>query len=73
MTVAPPPSSFAPAAQFAVEAAVRVFRDGLPPEPAEAPVVSDQVTEAHPAVDGEPEERSEENLWSRSRDFDWGD
>jgi hypothetical protein len=42
-------------------------------EPAEAPAVSDQVTEAHPAVTGEPEERSEENLWSRSRDFDWGD
>jgi hypothetical protein len=42
-------------------------------EPAEAPAVSDQVTEAHPAVSGEPAERSEENLWSRSRDFDWGD
>jgi hypothetical protein len=40
--------------------------------PAEAPAGSvDQPTEAHPAV--EPDERSEENLWSRSRDFDWGD
>jgi hypothetical protein len=35
--------------------------------------VSDQVTEAHPAVTGQPDERSDENLWSRSRDFDWGD
>ena len=28
-------------------------------------------SEAHPAVDSE--ERSDETLWSRSRDFDWGD
>jgi hypothetical protein len=31
---------------------------------------------APPAADaeqGEPEETSDENLWSRSRDFDWGD
>ena len=37
------------------------------------PSVADEVTEAHPAVEGQPEERSDENLWSRSRDFDWGD
>jgi hypothetical protein len=41
--------------------------------PSESPSVADQVTEAHPAVEGQPEERSDENLWSRSRDFDWGD
>ena len=31
--------------------------------------------EREPATDGagEPEEQSDENLWSRSRDFDWGD
>ena len=38
----------------------------------------DQPTEAAPAVDGneaEPsaEDPSDETLWSRSRDFDWGD
>ena len=33
----------------------------------------EQPTEAHPAIDSEPDERSDENLWSRSRDFDWGD
>jgi hypothetical protein len=33
----------------------------------------EQPTEAHPAIDEEPDERSDENLWSRSRDFDWGD
>jgi hypothetical protein len=32
----------------------------------------EQPTEAHPAVDSE-DERSDESLWSRSRDFDWGD
>src|SRR5713101_7080102 len=38
----------------------------------EEPRVSpEQPTEAHETVD--PEERSDENLWSRSRDFDWGD
>jgi hypothetical protein len=41
-------------------------------EPADsAPRAPEQPTEAHPAV--EPDERSDENLWSRSRDFDWGD
>ena len=43
-------------------------------EPAEATqesAVADQPTEAHPAV--EPDERSDESLWSKSRDFDWGD
>ena len=40
----------------------------------EQPVASlEQPTEAHPAIDSEPDERSDENLWSRSRDFDWGD
>jgi hypothetical protein len=42
-------------------------------EPEAAPPVGEQVTEAHPAVAGEPDERSDESLWSRSRDFDWGD
>jgi hypothetical protein len=41
--------------------------------PSDSPTVADQATEAHPAVEGQPEERSDENLWSRSRDFDWGD
>ena len=43
--------------------------------PADDPAASvEQPTEAHPAVEaGEPDERSDENLWSRSRDFDWGD
>jgi hypothetical protein len=41
--------------------------------PSDSPTVADQPTEAHPAVEGQPEERSDENLWSRSRDFDWGD
>ena len=31
----------------------------------------EQPTEAHDTL--ESEERSDENLWSRSRDFDWGD
>ncbi len=44
-------------------------------EPQQAPIASvDQETEAHPAVPSEePDDRSDENLWSRSRDFDWGD
>jgi hypothetical protein len=41
--------------------------------PDAAPSVVDQDTEAHPAVTGEPDAPSDENLWSRSRDFDWGD
>ncbi len=32
----------------------------------------DLVEPKEPAKDGE-EEQSDENLWSRSRDFDWGD
>jgi hypothetical protein len=32
---------------------------------------AEQPTEAHDVL--ESEERSDENLWSRSRDFDWGD
>ena len=35
--------------------------------------IVEQPTEAHAAVDPESEERSDESLWSRSRDFDWGD
>jgi hypothetical protein len=35
--------------------------------------VVEQPTEAHAAVDPDSEERSDESLWSRSRDFDWGD
>jgi hypothetical protein len=46
------------------------FIDAPPPE---LPAALEQPTEAHPAVDAEPDERSDENLWSRSRDFDWGD
>jgi hypothetical protein len=42
-------------------------------EPSEPSVLLDQDTEAHPAVAAEPDERSDESLWSRSRDFDWGD
>src|SRR5213594_263560 len=42
--------------------------DAMFVEPEEA---LEQPTEAHPAV--ESEERSDESLWSRSRDFDWGD
>ena len=55
-------------------------------EPQAPPAGSvDQPTQAHPAVSGdavsgdavpsdaEPDERSDETLWSRSRDFDWGD
>jgi hypothetical protein len=37
------------------------------PDPAVEPAVPKE-----PAKDGE-EEPSDENLWSRSRDFDWGD
>jgi hypothetical protein len=41
----------------------------------------DAPTEAHPAVEGDAdgdadasaEDVSDESLWSRSRDFDWGD
>ncbi len=36
-----------------------------------AAVTAEQPTEAHETID--PEDRSDENLWSRSRDFDWGD
>jgi hypothetical protein len=44
-------------------------------EPQDALVASvEEPTETHPAVPAaEPDERSDENLWSRSRDFDWGD
>lgn len=44
---------------------------GEPSAGASAESTLDQPTEAHPAV--EPDERSDESLWSRSRDFDWGD
>ena len=42
--------------------------DSFIEEPQAAP---EQPTEAHDTL--ESEERSDENLWSRSRDFDWGD
>jgi hypothetical protein len=48
--------------------------DAFAEHPAEATQESalvDQPTEAHPVV--EPDERSDESLWSKSRDFDWGD
>ena len=32
----------------------------------------DQPTEPHEAIDN-TDDRSDENLWTRSRDFDWGD
>jgi hypothetical protein len=39
----------------------------------EAPLSSlDQPTEAHEAI-VDADQPSDENLWSRSRDFDWGD
>jgi hypothetical protein len=41
-------------------------------EPAPAPV-SEETEEAATAVPPEGEQPSDENLWSRSRDFDWGD
>jgi hypothetical protein len=35
------------------------------------PTSADQATQESAAVD--PDQPSDENLWSRSRDFDWGD
>ena len=40
-------------------------------EPAAAPVADPDATQEHAAPD--PDQPSDENLWSRSRDFDWGD
>ena len=37
------------------------------PEPA------GDVTQEHQAIPADPDQPSDENLWSRSRDFDWGD
>ena len=40
----------------------------------EAPPSETAITEAHEAVDpASAEDVSDENLWTRSRDFDWGD
>lgn len=40
----------------------------------DAPVFTPPVPEAtEEAAASEPEQPSDENLWSRSRDFDWGD
>jgi hypothetical protein len=41
----------------------------------EAQAVADpDATQEHAAVDpSDPDQPSDENLWSRSRDFDWGD
>ena len=33
----------------------------------------DTPTEANEAVEGEAADQTDESLWSRSRDFDWGD
>ena len=41
-------------------------------EPAPTPV-SEATEEAATVVPAEGEQPSDENLWSRSRDFDWGD
>ena len=41
-------------------------------EPAPSPV-SEATEEAATAAPAEGEQPSDENLWSRSRDFDWGD
>jgi hypothetical protein len=35
--------------------------------------VETAITEEHEAVDAPSEEASDESLWTRSRDFDWGD
>ena len=40
-------------------------------EPGAAPVADPDATQEHAAPD--PDQPSDENLWSRSRDFDWGD
>jgi len=40
-------------------------------EPGPAPVP--EVTEEAAATAPDPDQPSDENLWSRSRDFDWGD
>jgi hypothetical protein len=39
----------------------------------QAPIDAAAVTEEHEAVEVPAEEVSDENLWTRSRDFDWGD
>ena len=41
----------------------------------EEPAVSDEAltTESWPSEEAAPEAQEEEGLWSRSRDFDWGD
>jgi hypothetical protein len=48
------------------------FIDAPPPaaEPAAGPEATE---EALPPETLEPDQPSDENLWSRSRDFDWGD
>ncbi len=40
----------------------------------EAPLHDPDATQEHVVIDAsEPDQPSDENLWSRSRDFDWGD
>jgi hypothetical protein len=43
----------------------------------EAPAVDAEATQEHAVVEAsdrsDPDQPSDENLWSRSRDFDWGD
>ncbi len=43
-----------------------------PPEPRSEPSATPTDAKAESASD-EPDAQSDENLWSRSRDFDWGD
>jgi len=37
------------------------------------PAAAEAESDGAPAVAGEPDADSEEGLWTRSRDFDWGD
>jgi hypothetical protein len=72
--ISPPEAPLPPRAEdTAVEAAVVASFGAEDVEPAEQPDV-----EAHDPAAGEtplpePDAESEEGLWTRSRDFDWGD
>ena len=48
------------------------FIDPPSAPPAAAPDATEESVLAQPSQD-EPDQPSDENLWSRSRDFDWGD
>ena len=41
--------------------------------PTEESFAAEAPAEAEPEGESEPDSESEEGLWSRSRDFDWGD